>query len=61
MLNRSLKRIFDIAFSLLIILFVFSWLCPVLAILIKLESEGPVFFSQVRTGRDGSHFKCYKF
>lgn len=55
------KRAFDIIFSLLIIFFVFSWLCPLIAILIKLESNGPVFFIQLRTGQNGSHFKCYKF
>ena len=61
MLARNFKRLFDILFSLFIIIFVFSWLCPILAILIKLESPGPVFFIQVRTGRDNTSFKCYKF
>ncbi len=61
MLSKFLKRSLDIVFSLFIILFVFSWLYPIFAILIKLESKGPVLFSQVRTGRDGLHFKCYKF
>lgn len=60
-LNRAIKRIFDIAFSLFIILFVFSWLFPILAILIKLESKGPIFFSQLRSGRDNDAFTCYKF
>jgi putative colanic acid biosynthesis UDP-glucose lipid carrier transferase len=60
-LNRAIKRIFDIVFSLLIIVFVFSWLFPILAILIKLESRGPVFFTQMRSGRDNHAFKCYKF
>lgn len=61
MLNRFLKRLFDIVFSLFIILFVFSWLFPILAILIKWESRGPVFFVQERSGRDNHPFKCYKF
>jgi putative colanic acid biosysnthesis UDP-glucose lipid carrier transferase len=61
MLRRFFKRSFDILFSLFIILFVFSWLYPILAILIKLESRGPVFFAQLRTGRNGSQFRCYKF
>ncbi|MCR8559752.1 undecaprenyl-phosphate glucose phosphotransferase [Mucilaginibacter sp. BJC16-A38] len=60
LLNRSKKRIFDIAFSLFVILFVFSWLFPILAIIIKLESKGPVFFTQTRSGRDNHPFKCYK-
>ncbi|MGN6639979.1 MAG: exopolysaccharide biosynthesis polyprenyl glycosylphosphotransferase [Mucilaginibacter sp.] len=55
------KRTFDIIFSLLIILFVFSWLCPLIAILIRLESNGPVFFIQLRTGQNDFNFKCYKF
>jgi putative colanic acid biosynthesis UDP-glucose lipid carrier transferase len=55
------KRLFDIIFSLFVIIFVFSWICPVLALLIKLESKGPVFFVQLRTGQNSRHFRCYKF
>lgn len=61
LLNRSIKRFFDIAFSLFVIIFIFSWLFPILSILIKLESRGPVFFTQVRSGRDNHPFVCYKF
>jgi len=61
MLNRFLKRLFDICFSLIIIIFFFSWLFPILAILIKLESKGPVLFKQLRSGRDNHPFWCYKF
>ncbi|MDN5286271.1 MAG: Undecaprenyl-phosphate glucose phosphotransferase [Mucilaginibacter sp.] len=61
LLNRGIKRGFDVLFSIFIILFVFSWLFPLLAILIKLESPGPVFFVQKRSGRDNSPFSCYKF
>ncbi|RCH55911.1 undecaprenyl-phosphate glucose phosphotransferase [Mucilaginibacter hurinus] len=60
-LNRFIKRVFDIIFSLFIILFVFSWLFPILAIIIKLQSKGPVFFVQARSGRDNKTFNCYKF
>jgi Undecaprenyl-phosphate glucose phosphotransferase len=60
MLNRFVKRLFDIIFSILIILLVCSWLFPVLAILIKIGSKGPVFFTQIRSGRDNRPFKCYK-
>lgn len=59
--NRILKRGFDVVFSSLLIVFVFSWLFPLIAILIKSTSKGPVFFAQERTGRDGETFKCYKF
>jgi len=61
LLNRGIKRGFDVLFSIFIILFVFSWLFPLLALLIKLESPGPVFFVQKRSGRDNSPFSCYKF
>jgi putative colanic acid biosynthesis UDP-glucose lipid carrier transferase len=37
-----------------------SWLIPILAILIKLESRGPVFFKQGRPGMDENEFFCYK-
>ena len=55
------KRAFDVIFSLLIVILLLSWLVPLLAILIKLESRGPVFFKQSRAGVNGDHFACYKF
>lgn len=58
---KGIKRAFDIGFSLFVILFILSWLIPVLAILIKLESKGPVFFKQGRPGLDEEEFYCYKF
>lgn len=58
---KFFKRSFDIVFSLLVIVFLLSWLCPLLAILIKLESKGPVFFKQGRPGMDENEFVCYKF
>ncbi|RFZ85771.1 undecaprenyl-phosphate glucose phosphotransferase [Mucilaginibacter terrenus] len=61
LLNRFCKRLFDICFSLFIIIFVFSWIYPILAILIKLGSKGPVLFKQLRSGRDNNPFWCYKF
>lgn len=61
MLNRMFKRLFDMFFSLFIIIFVFIWLLPILALLIKLQSKGPVFFVQLRSGRDNRPFKCFKF
>lgn len=58
--NRAIKRIFDIVLSLLfmiptILIFPFVWL------LIKIQSPGPVFFRQERTGLDGKNFQCIKF
>ena len=54
------KRILDVLFATGIIITVLSWLLPVLALLIKLTSKGPVFFLQKRTGRGGQSFTCYK-
>jgi putative colanic acid biosynthesis UDP-glucose lipid carrier transferase len=59
--NRTLKRFFDILFSLIIVFFIFTWLFPIIAIIIKLTSKGPVFFVQERTGKDGVAFNCFKF
>ena len=59
--NKILKRAFDIVFSAFVLIFVFSWLFPIIAILIKLESRGPVFFVQNRPGYKGNIFPCYKF
>ncbi|MEO6521233.1 MAG: undecaprenyl-phosphate glucose phosphotransferase [Mucilaginibacter sp.] len=61
MLNRGVKRGFDILFSLFVIVFIFSWLYPILSIIIKLESQGPILFVQLRSGRDNNPFYCYKF
>ena len=59
--NRVLKRSFDLVFSTAIILLVFSWLFPLLALMVKLSSRGPVFFKQSRLGRDNQEFVCWKF
>lgn len=59
--NKLLKRVFDIVFSSLIILLIMSWVIPILAILIKLESKGPVFFKQKRNGLNYEEFSCFKF
>ena len=59
--NRFFKRIFDILFSTLVIVFVLSWLYPLIAILIKLSSKGPVLFKQARSGVGNMEFMCYKF
>lgn len=59
-LNKVVKRTCDIFFSLLVILLLLSWLLPLLAILIKLTSNGPVFFVQARTGYNNKTFNCWK-
>jgi putative colanic acid biosynthesis UDP-glucose lipid carrier transferase len=58
---RFFKRVFDIFFSSMVILFIFSWLFPIICILIKLSSKGPVFFRQKRTGINNKTFTCLKF
>ncbi len=60
-LNQFIKRSFDILLSIFVIIFVLSWLSPILAIFIKLESKGPVFFRQKRNGLDYKEFYCYKY
>ncbi|WP_299223613.1 exopolysaccharide biosynthesis polyprenyl glycosylphosphotransferase [uncultured Psychroserpens sp.] len=59
--NMLVKRTFDIIFSSLVIIFLLSWLTPLIAILIKIESKGPVFFKQSRNGFNYKEFDCYKF
>lgn len=61
MANKVVKRVFDIAFSTIMIVFVLSWLYPILGLLIKLESKGPVLFKQQRHGKGQRSFVCYKF
>ena len=58
--NGIKKRIIDITFSLLVIVFLLSWLIPILAILIKLNSRGPIFFTQMRSGKNNKQFTCFK-
>jgi putative colanic acid biosynthesis UDP-glucose lipid carrier transferase len=59
--NKLIKRAFDIVFSFFIIIGILSWLSPILAILIKIETKGPVFFKQKRNGLNYREFYCYKF
>ncbi|MBD0831201.1 undecaprenyl-phosphate glucose phosphotransferase [Aestuariibaculum sediminum] len=60
-INKFLKRAFDIVFSFLVVVFILSWLTPILAIIIRLESKGPIFFKQSRNGFNYKEFDCYKF
>jgi putative colanic acid biosynthesis UDP-glucose lipid carrier transferase len=59
--NQFAKRLFDLIFSGLVLLLVFPWIYILVAIFIKIQSPGPVFFKQERTGLDGKVFKCFKF
>ena len=59
--NKILKRSFDVFISSIVILFILSWMIPLIGIIIKLQSRGPILFTQSRHGIGGSTFKCYKF
>ena len=59
--NRFLKRSFDVFFSSMMLLFVLSWLYPIIALIIFLESRGPILFKQYRNGKNNEVFRCLKF
>ncbi len=60
-LRRFLKRVFDIFFSLIVIIFFLSWFMPLVSILVRLDSHGPSLFIQERFGMRKKPFKCLKF
>jgi putative colanic acid biosynthesis UDP-glucose lipid carrier transferase len=60
-LNSFAKRVFDLVFASLVTVFILSWLIPLVGLLIKLESRGPVFFIQKRNGLNNKVFNCLKF
>jgi len=59
--NFLMKRAFDIFFSIIILVLICSWVFPIIAILIKTTSKGPVFFLQKRYGFHEEVFNCIKF
>ena len=59
--NFTIKRTFDVLFSLIILIFICSWLFPILYFFIKLDSKGPAFFVQKRYGYHDGVFNCIKF
>ncbi|WP_235906239.1 undecaprenyl-phosphate glucose phosphotransferase [Ginsengibacter hankyongi] len=59
--NRIKKRVLDIMVSLFVVIFILSWLVPILGVLIFIESGFPIFFKQLRTGKDKKPFYCLKF
>lgn len=59
--NQIFKRLFDIVFSFVVIVCFLSWMIPIISLLIKLSSRGPVFFKQVRLGLNNKPIMCYKF
>lgn len=59
--NFYIKRVFDIIFSFFVCTFILSWLYPILWVVVKIESKGPLIFKQKREGLSGREFVCYKF
>lgn len=59
--NRIKKRGVDLTVSFLVIVFILSWLIPLVGLLIFIESGFPIFFKQLRTGKDQIPFRCWKF
>lgn len=59
--NSLLKRLFDVSFSLFVIIFIFSWMFPIIVIVTIIDSGFPIFFKQKRNGFKGTEFNCYKF
>jgi len=59
--NRIKKRFFDLTVSLLITIFILTWLIPIIGLIILLESGRPIFFKQLRTGKNKKPFYCMKF
>ncbi len=58
---RFVKRCFDIVVSVLFVCTFFPIICIIVGVAIKLDSPGPIFFRQRRTGKDGKPFTCLKF
>ena len=59
--NRIKKRLVDLFISSMVIIFILSWLIPIIGLIIKIQSPGPIFFKQPRSGRNNKSFGCYKF
>ena len=60
-LKKITKRFFDIVLSSFIIIFILSWLIPIIGLAIRLNSKGPVFFKQRRIGKNGIFYYAIKF
>lgn len=58
--NKFIKRSFDIVFSSIVCLCMLPFI-PIIALIIKIQSPGPIFFKQERTGLNGETFECIKF
>jgi putative colanic acid biosynthesis UDP-glucose lipid carrier transferase len=61
MLLLAAKRTVDILFSALCIMLLFPLIIPVVYVILKFSSKGPLFFVQERIGKNGRIFRCLKF
>jgi putative colanic acid biosynthesis UDP-glucose lipid carrier transferase len=59
--EQGLKRFFELCFTIVLFITVFWWLFPIIALLIKLSSPGPILFIQERQGLNNKKINCYKF
>ena len=59
--NSTVKRAFDVVFSLTVICTIFPFVLPLIALAIRLDSTGPIIFKQLRPGKRHKLFDCYKF
>ena len=59
--NQILKKFFDITLSMTVVIGILWWFYPLIGLIIKLSSKGPVVIRQNRIGVDGIQFKCMKF
>ncbi|HET7116176.1 MAG TPA: exopolysaccharide biosynthesis polyprenyl glycosylphosphotransferase, partial [Hanamia sp.] len=59
--NRIKKRVLDLTVSIFVTIFVLPWLIPIIGLIILLESGRPIFFKQLRTGKNKKPFYCIKF
>jgi exopolysaccharide biosynthesis polyprenyl glycosylphosphotransferase len=58
--QESVKRLMDVFVSLLVMI-AFSWIYIITAILVRVTSKGPIFYSHERIGKYGKPFRIYKF
>jgi putative colanic acid biosynthesis UDP-glucose lipid carrier transferase len=59
--NKIFKSAFDKIFAVLFFILIGWWLFPIIALLVKLDSKGPVFYKQERWGVNNTPIMCYKF
>lgn len=59
--NIFIKKVFDLLLSITVCSTILWWFYPLIGILIKLTSKGPIIIRQDRVGIDGNHFQCMKF